>query len=206
MKRIVALAVALLLIAGSALAWIECESRGGGINCSSSPSVSWTNATADQTISNNGAYTYFGNRYDGSSSFNVCKVSVNMKVGGGTLTSKTYRVSVYALDGSNNFLNYPSMTPKGSSEDVSGSSIGASYSYVDFTFTAPVTVSSGNVIVVYETSLATDANNFATIGRTGGTGESSEWVAGLWRNSVNGALYTMNGSGQETGIKVYVTQ
>lgn len=130
------------------------------INCSNTPSVTYTAGTSvDIFVGYSDNRTSLGNQYSGVSSYNACSVGFYMKIGAGDISSKNYVVKVYSTVGNNGNLG----TLKGTSSTVSGSIVTASPSEVKFSFSPAVTITTNDVVLIVTSDNSRDASNYAAI-------------------------------------------
>ena len=128
---------------------------------------------------------YVGTRYTGGSSFTICKSSIRMEEDLGNVDSKTYYMAVYSLSGT-------TLDAKiGQSDNVSGAVLSTTVADIEFTWSIPVTLSSGYALVVTSDD-AVDASNYAKV--WGNRNLSGDWTFDKWYGdkSITGTTYDAN--------------
>lgn len=121
-------------------------------------------------------YYYVGFEVAGSA-HNMCQIDVLIGLNTGDISGNTYYVAVYSLTG--NDLNVLQGTSAGVPGDNSWSK--SAGEWVTFTFSSPVTVSTGYAVVVYSDTL--DASNFARLFRSSSDDDSGYSAYRRWNQS-----------------------
>lgn len=138
-----------------------------------------------QMISND-FYSYAGGQYSGPP-VQLCKAAFRMSAWLGNISSKVYEARVYTASGTT--LNQ--IKAGGISTSIAGSTlVNSTNVYYEFVFEQPVTITSGDILVVTEKTgnQVVDASNFIRLYRSSTT--NTDLNFGTWKsNGDKSALY-----------------
>lgn len=124
-------------------------------SCSDTPVIAETSQAGNIQLTSSSTNAYAGGYWTGSS-FSLCKAAVTMRKWVGDTSSKVYQVSVYSPNGT------AIGTAKGHSATVTGFN-SATVTQVEFTFSSPVSVSTGDIIAFHEETPAADSTNYLRV-------------------------------------------
>jgi len=130
------------------------------VACNSTPTVTYTGGgTIDTSVGDSANRSKVGVFYADVTTYSICAIDIELKVGAGDISSKSYVAKAYSAATANSSLG----TLLGTSDAVSGSTITGTFAYIPFTFPAAVNFPQNAVIVVQPADGAADAANYATL-------------------------------------------